>query len=62
MKGKTVSRAKTPRAQRKIFIISPNLAGFALRFTQGGPSTKAQDGERKSNREFIEPRLCATIS
>ena len=22
---------------------------------QGGPSTKAQDGERKSNHEFIEP-------
>jgi hypothetical protein len=25
-------------------------------FPQGGPSTKAQDGERKSNHELVEPR------
>src|SRR5262245_19672304 len=26
-----------------------------IRRTQGGPSTKAQDGERKSNHELVEP-------
>ena len=55
----------TPSTFRRfLLLIFPSRplrfhSGHALPFdpTQGGPSTKAQDGERKWNRGFVEPRL-----